>query len=114
VSIRTIYHSGKHRAEQTAAVFGGALEPADGVRELPGLAPRDDPESVARALVGMTGPVMLVGHLPHLSHLAAFLLTNDASREVVAIRHAGIVCLATGNDGRWRIRWYLIPGLIGP
>ena len=53
-------------------------------------------------------PALLVGHLPHLSRLASLLLVGDATREIVAFRMGGIVCLE--NDaGRWRIKWILTP-----
>jgi phosphohistidine phosphatase len=54
---------------------------------------------------------MLVGHLPHLSRLAALLLAGDPERETVAFRNAGVVCLE-GQGGRFAVRWILTPELV--
>ena len=62
-----IQHSGKTRAEQTAAILGQALAPPGGVVAVSGLAPKDDVRPVAGALAEASHPVMLVGHLPFLA-----------------------------------------------
>lgn len=99
-----IRHSGKTRADQTAAIFSTALQPPDGVEAVDGLGPKDDVEALARTLDGEHRSIMLVGHLPHLTRLAAFLITGDADREVVQFRNSGVVCL--GRDNRtWTLRW---------
>jgi phosphohistidine phosphatase len=67
LEVRQIRHSGKTRAEQTAAILGEALSPPDGVAAASGLAPLDDVQSVADALAQEPQPVMLVGHLPFLA-----------------------------------------------
>lgn len=110
VKAGAIWHSGKLRAGQTAAIFADRLEPADPPEERRGLAPLDDPETIARQLVERTDTVMLVGHLPHLSRLASLLLTGDAEQEIITFRNAGVVCLSRKNSA-WRLRWCLTPEL---
>ena len=106
-----IYHSGKLRAEQTAGILARALLPSEAAKELPGLAPNDDPE-IARTAVEEAGkPLMLVGHLPHLSRLAALLVTGDPDREIVAFQNGGIVSLRQA-DGVWRLSWILVPDIL--
>ena len=103
-----IRHSGKARAEQTALILAAALQPPDGIDTANGLGPRDDVEALARKLVDESRDVMLVGHLPHLSRLAALLITGDADREIVQFRNSGVVCLGR-EDGAWTLRWAVTP-----
>lgn len=106
--VQQIRHSGKTRAEQTAALFAQALSPLDGVVAVSGLAPKDDVVPVADALEGESRPVMLVGHLPFLARLAARLVTGDPERPAVQFRNGGIVCL-TRKEERWLVSWILTP-----
>jgi phosphohistidine phosphatase len=112
LDLHQIRHSGKTRAEQTAAVLGQALSPAGGVVAVPGLAPKDDVRPVAEALAGEARDIMLVGHLPFMARLAGLLLTGDPERAVVKFRNAGIVCLAR-EDERWQVTWILTPEMAG-
>jgi phosphohistidine phosphatase len=56
---------------------------------------------------------MLVGHLPHLSRLAALLLADTPEREIVTFRNAGVVCLDR-QGSRFALRWILTPELVAP
>jgi phosphohistidine phosphatase len=112
LGIHQIRHSGKTRAEQTAAILGEALSPPGGMVATSGLAPKDDVQPVAEALARESGPTMLVGHLPFLARLAGLLLTGDPDRPVLKFRNAGIVCL-TREDDRWLVTWILTPEMAG-
>src|SRR3954469_24875390 len=59
VRVDQIRHSGKRRAEQTAALLAERLCPPQGMIAVPGLAPDDDVHPVAEALQGEPGAVML-------------------------------------------------------
>jgi phosphohistidine phosphatase len=108
LEVTQIRHSGKTRAEQTAAIFGQALKPAGGVTAMPGLGPKDDVQLVAKTLDREAQPIMLVGHLPFLERLAGLLLAGDPNRPVVQFCKAGIVCLAREEE-RWRVAWAITP-----
>jgi phosphohistidine phosphatase len=112
VEVARILHSGKLRAEQTAEVFGRHLEPCGGVSEQPGLGPLDDPRAAKRMVEEAGEPLMLVGHLPHLSRLASMLVSGDAGNEVVKFRMGGVVCLGK-TEGGWLVKWALIPEIVG-
>jgi phosphohistidine phosphatase len=108
LEVGQIRHSGKTRAEQTAAILSEALSPPGGVVAVAGLAPKDDVVPVAEALARESQPVMLVGHLPFLARLAGLLVTGDPECSVVQFRNAGIVCLTQAED-RWLVAWILTP-----
>jgi phosphohistidine phosphatase len=112
LSVAQILHSGKPRTEQTAAIMAEALSPADGVVAMSGLAPLDDVQPVAQALQAASEPVMLVGHLPFMAHLAGLLLTGDDNNQVVRFRMGGIVCLDRPIDC-WQVAWILTPEMAG-
>lgn len=109
----TILHSGKPRAEQTAAIFAEHTKPGNGVHAVQGLDPLDDPQRVLERVAKADAPLMLVGHLPHLGHLAALLLAGSPERAIVAFRNAGVVCLDR-QEGGFVVRWILTPELVTP
>jgi phosphohistidine phosphatase len=112
VTVQTIYHSGKLRAKQTAEIIGWHIQPKNGVRQIDGMAPNDDPQIWAGRLADTRDDIMLVGHLPHLSRLAALLLCGNSTQEVVQFQNAGIVCLERDIDLKWGVSWAMIPRLL--
>jgi phosphohistidine phosphatase len=101
-----IFHSGLLRAQQTAELLSKNIGPIEEIRELGGLRPDDDPFLAKAELESSTDPLMLVGHLPHMSRLAACLVSGDAERAIVDFAPATMVCLAY-EDRRWKILWKL-------
>ena len=112
VKVDQIRHSGKRRAEQTAALLAEQLSPVNGTIAVTGLAPNADVRPVAEGLQAELGAVMLVGHLPFLSRLAGFLLTGDPEAGVIRFRMAGIICLSN-QEGTWAVNWVVPPALVG-
>jgi phosphohistidine phosphatase len=110
LDVEEVVHSGKLRARATAEILAAQLLPTRGPLEMAGLAPKDDPAIAREAIARAAGPLVVVGHLPHLSRLASLLVTGDAEREILAFRMGAIVCLAGGGEG-WQIRWILTPEL---
>ncbi len=108
-----VVHSGRLRAEQTAAVLASHVRPEEPARAREGLGPNDPVEPVASWL-GETGAegVAIVGHLPFLDRLASLLVADDERAQVVAFRMGGLVKLVP-KDGRegFRIEWVLSPEL---
>ncbi|UCH11099.1 MAG: phosphohistidine phosphatase SixA [Fidelibacterota bacterium] len=112
VRVTRIIHSGKLRARQTAEILEDYLQTSGGITESDGLAPLDDPTMWVQRLKDTDADIVLVGHLPHLSQLAALLLTGDAEQPVVAFQMGGIVCLGRNEEGAWSLRWMLVPALL--
>ena len=111
VNVHTILHSGKTRARQTAAIMAKTLSPPGGVEAKTGLNPMDD----VTALVGVidsTTDLMLVGHLPFMERLTAWLITGSIEPPVIKFQNGGIVCLKDNPDpGGWVIAWSLMPNI---
>lgn len=109
VHVSSIEHSGKTRARQTADIFTSALKPEGGVHEISGLNPLDDVTAVADA-IDNTEDRMLVGHLPFMERLTAYLITGSMERPVFKFQNSGIVCLDQPPDTMaWVIKWALMP-----
>ncbi|RLC73076.1 MAG: phosphohistidine phosphatase SixA, partial [Chloroflexi bacterium] len=112
IRISRILHSGKLRARQTAEIFARYLSPAQGIGEVEGLSPLDDPNMAKNLIETSPEPLMLVGHLPHLSRLASALVLGEAGREIIRFRMGGVVCLVWVGEG-WQFGWALTPEVVG-
>ncbi len=109
--ISEVLHSGKLRAEQSAELFARCL---NGVYSAaPDLNPNDDPALWSAHLAAREKDVMIVGHLPHISRLAALLLTGDSNQAPVAFQNAAVVCLERDAESTWHLQWMLTPDLLG-
>lgn len=111
IEVRTVYHSGKLRARQTAEILCTntlSLTP----RETDGLAPKDDPLTWKARLSEVEGNVMLVGHLPHLELLATELLIGGTVQPFIAFNNSGIVCLERSEADRWTLLWMITPEIL--
>ena len=107
LTVSTIKHSGKKRAQQTAEILARVLHPANGVEAVEGMGPLDD---VTALDLESDRDEMLVGHLPFMEKLTAHLAAGDADRAPgFKFQNAGIVCLKQGGEEGWYIAWALVP-----
>lgn len=113
IPLQRIEHSDKLRARQTAEILAARLRPAEGTRQVGGLAPNDDVEPVRARLQSEAANLMLVGHLPHLARLAARLLDQPADRAPVQFQMGGVVRMDRNDAGLWSVRWVFPPELLG-
>lgn len=105
-----VLHSGKLRAEQTAAMLARCLNGM--YSESTDLSPNDDPDLWAARLEERAEDLMLVGHLPHLPRLAGLLLTGDTLATPVQFTNAGVLCLSRDDKATWRVNWAVTPELV--
>jgi phosphohistidine phosphatase len=103
IEVEEIRHSAKARARETARHIAGRLSigPA-AVREVGGLDPSDEVDSVALDLEAARRSLMLVGHLPFMARLASRMLVGNPAYLNVRFAEAGVVILARAGGG-WQL-----------
>jgi phosphohistidine phosphatase len=112
LSISRVLHSGKLRAQQTAAVLVGAFVSKVAPEETEGLDPLDDPQALVDTLAGWQEDVLIVGHLPFLAKLVGQMLTGTDD-PLVTFDPGALVCLERSED-RWSVAWVVPPALLKP
>jgi phosphohistidine phosphatase len=114
IPVSVIFHSGKRRAEQTAAVYHRALALESPLEVISGIDPLDDVRSFA-ARIDPRANWMVVGHMPFMERLVSYLTTGSEEIRVYQFQNSGIVCLdcGQGRDGSpdWFIKWTLNPNI---
>ena len=108
IVLKTICHSGKTRASQTAEIFAEQLGVGN-VVELTGMGPNNDVTVFAETLT--SDDVMYVGHLPHIGKLVSYLVTGDSTSESVKFSNAAVVCLEQGIEG-YHFKLFITPDLL--
>lgn len=110
LDVGRIYHSGKLRAQQTADILADALLRDRSAETHDGLGPVDDVVPVAKEVQSADRPTMLVGHLPFMPRLTAYLVAGDEEASVVNYHNGAIVCLV-GDGDNWQVDWILTPAM---
>lgn len=110
IRVDEIWHSGKKRAAQTAAIVGEKMRPVPEIKTMQGLNPKDDVRLIVPVLEASSHNIMLVGHLPFLGRLAGLLIAGDPDQSLIGFRNSGITCLGRVEKG-WEIKWVIIPDL---
>jgi phosphohistidine phosphatase len=111
LGVQRILHSGKLRAEQTARILAEQLQPPGGLTVTEGLKPNDDVGYAGELIRSEVGPLMLVGHFPHLGRLTAHLVTDNADQQLLALDTAALVHLVRDKDA-WRLHGLISPDLL--
>jgi len=112
IKVEQIVHSGKTRARQTAEILSDHLKPTKGVNQVDNLEPGADAEIWGKRIERSSEDLMLVGHLPHLSNLAAYLIRGVEGSTPIEFRMGCITCLSRKGDGAWSVNWMLIPEIV--
>ncbi len=114
IKVEKIIHSGKKRAEQTAEIFHKALSIPQPLEMVSVINPMDDVRAFAKT-IQRNSDLMVVGHLPFLQRLLAYLTTGSDKFGIYQFQNSGIVCLAaieeTNNTVGWIIKWTLNPNI---
>ena len=108
IHVKTIYHSGKLRAEQTADILNQHIQANQGIRQKKGLCPSDDIDVIINTLLQEEEEIMLVGHLPFMNNLASRLTSIHDYDERISFTTATILCLERNGVG-WEYKWKLTP-----
>ncbi|MHA1728481.1 MAG: phosphohistidine phosphatase SixA [Promethearchaeota archaeon] len=112
INLKSIYHSGKLRAKQTAEIIEEYLTPADAIKISVGLKPLDKPSIFAEKLKYIEENIAIVGHLPHLEKLCSYLICKDETVKTVNFKNAGIVCLNKKDGNNWVLEYIIVPELL--
>ncbi len=107
--IDAIWHSGKTRAEQTAAILAAGLRIEERVHARSGLDPNDPLPPLVEELERRDSNLVIVGHLPQLGKLISVLLLGT-EQDLLDLPSAGMVCLES-SAGSWLLHWFLTPEL---
>lgn len=111
VSVAKICHSGKQRAEQTALIFLKYLAPDVGAQAIEGINPLDDVITFGKQL-DIRKNQMIVGHLPFLEQLIAYLVSGQTEKPVIRLQNGGLVCLDFyENTQNVVIKWAINPNI---
>ena len=113
IRVDRIIHSGRTRAEQTAAILADAVGVGVTITQQDGIAPNDAIEPFANQLREWKRDIMVVGHLPFQALLVAYCVYGHASGAITAFEPGTIVCLEeVDTNGGWRIGWALTPSVL--
>ena len=114
IRVARIVHSGKKRAEQTAAIYHHALALKTPLEAVSGIDPLDDIRPFAASVLP-GADLMVVGHMPFMQRLVSCLATGSEEMKIYQFQNSGIVCLdaTEGPDEKldWFIRWTLNPNI---
>lgn len=109
ITAPVIYHSGKLRALETAESFSQYLKTTQ-IEKLPGLSPLDNVAEFAKHF-HFTDKSMIIGHLPFMDRLCAYLITGNQQPSIIKFQNAGIACLDQDEENHWYLKWTIMPDL---
>ena len=109
VHVEEIYHSGKLRARQTAGIIQKSVAPGAEISFKAGLKPNDPIVGIADDMNAADKDSMLVGHLPFMDKMAAFLLDLSHDSSGLSFRTATVVCLERKEKDKWTLLWTVSP-----
>lgn len=107
LTVASIFHSSKLRAQQTAEIMTRAFKSNHPRQEKSGLLPNDDVIAFANEVNLWEEDVLLVGHLPFMGRLAGQLIVNDENKEIIDFQTATLACLEQVMTTRWIIKWVI-------
>jgi phosphohistidine phosphatase len=105
------WHSSLVRSRQTAELLAERMNLHAPLVEVAGLEPCDEPALIGRRLKGLTKPLAIVGHEPHLSALATLLIGGTSDAPMFVVRKSAVIALE-GAGPHWQVRWHLSPELL--
>jgi len=101
----SIWHSGKTRSQETAQAIAHAYDEEIELIEKRGMAPNDNPKQI---LDEIERGIMIVGHLPFLSKLAASLVTGHEKCHVLSFQYGRCAYLKREHK-HWSVGWMVDP-----
>ena len=112
IKVQRVHHSGKTRARETAEIVAARMASGVKIEAAAGLNPNDPIEPWAKQINNQQEDLLLVGHMPFMGRMAAYLLSGNSSSQFVAFEPGSMLCLERDESGRWGIAWMLRPELL--
>ena len=109
VNIEEIFHSGKLREQQTAGIIQESVAPDVEISFKEGLKPNDPIVGIVDDMNAAQKNTMLVGHLPFMDKMAAFLLDRSHDSSGLVFRTATVVCFERIEKDKWTLLWTVSP-----
>lgn len=107
-----VKHSGKLRAQQSAAILASAIANDQSV-EVCQLLGSDHPTApLIDRIQEWHDDTMLVGHMPFMSQLVSALVLGDDNYHIMRFPPGAVVCLERFENHRWILNWVLRPDLV--
>ncbi len=112
VTVARVCHSGKQRAEQTAARLVAAVAPGVQIETVADATPNDPARPLFRTIYTWQEDSLVAGHLPHLSCLVSRLLFEVELPWAFDFQPAAAACLERNAEGHWSLAWFVSPDLL--
>jgi len=112
VTVSRGLHSGKIRAAQTAELLAGVMLTAGELEVSKVINPNDPPAEFAGQMTDWDEDTLVVGHLPFMAGLVAYLLGCDEDSHMVAYQPGSMVCLENDSTDTWLLAWMLRPEML--
>ena len=112
VRVERVWHSGRLRAEQTAQLLAKSVLPRGRIEQVGGIGPEDDVAGFVSDADVWEQDTLVVGHLPFLSRLVAWLVVGSTEREIAGFKPGSLVCLERREVDHWMVSWMLRPELL--
>ena len=111
VNPSAVWHSDLRRAVETARLLVAGFGVDAPLHTVNGLRPFDDPVPTAEIVDQSEENLMIVGHEPNLSSLAAHLITETQTLQCVVFPKSSMLCIsrlrAGGQATPWQIEWHV-------
>ncbi len=112
ILVEHVYQSGKTRARETAEIVAARMAAGVKIEATTGLNPNDPVEPWEKHINNWQEDTLLVGHMPFMGRMAAYLLRGNSGSQVVAFEPGSMLCLERDESGHWAITWMLRPELL--
>jgi phosphohistidine phosphatase len=109
IRVARVWHSGKRRAGQTAAIIAERVCPRCRTEAIDGIKPNDSTAEFSQDVDVWQEDTLIVGHLPFMSRLVSGLVCGDPERELVSYYPGSVVCLERSGAHSWSVQWMLRP-----
>lgn len=107
--VSEIWHSGRLRSIETANIIAECVA-HDKIGRHEGLDPADPVRPVGEEIKKTDRNILIVGHLPFLQKLTAYLVCGNEEHASVAFRYSSVVCLERG--AHWSFSWFITPEFV--